>query len=613
MNTAVLCHLLGMGLVALLIRLGGGPEDLLTQSSVVGWLLVLTGLVLSIKSRPSDPGAVAARRWRLRSQAVGVAGLMVLTALGLDMLSGLGVNAEASGRIEVVAQALTALLLLVGTLPLITVDRVAVASPVKLPESRVSAAGFLGLSLALALALLVPLNHLASANNIRWDHSYFKTASPGDITLATIENLDEPIQAWLFFPHTLDVTEEIRTYFDLLDGPKFEVSYVDQALDTELARELRVQKNGVIALVLGTGDEQQVQRIRIGETLDKASRKLKKLDRDVSKALLSLAADPKKAYFTVGHGEMYWKKSSSTLPARTIEGMRDELKRLNFKITELGAIQGLASEIPEDADLVVVMGPTEAFMVEELTALDTYRRSGGALWLALDPGTEADMGAVLSPLGLAYDSPAMLVGDTNVWVATRRITDRYNIFTNKASTHPSVKTLSRNAKTRALLTPLAAPIKLLNNQSHKVEVTLRTLSEVWLDTSSNLQFDSKTEERKGWPLAVAVTGIEDDSGAGEFRVLVTGDATWASDLVLPLSMGNQEFLRDGLAWLVDQPASSGTVNSEKDVKIRHTKGDDAWMFYGTTLVIPVLIFGLGLVRVRSRRQAGVSASSRTKA
>jgi hypothetical protein len=91
-------------------------------------------------------------------------------------------------------------------------------------------------------------------------------------------------------------------------------------------------------------------------------------------------------------------------------------------------------------------------------------------------------------------------------------------------------------------------------------------------------------------------------------MLVTGDATWASDLVLPVSKGNQEFLRDGVAWLVDQPSQGGTVNDEEDVKIRHTKSDEAWMFYGSTLLIPVLFlwFGLARVRYRTRSKGGVA-------
>jgi hypothetical protein len=81
-----------------------------------------------------------------------------------------------------------------------------------------------------------------------------------------------------------------------------------------------------------------------------------------------------------------------------------------------------------------------------------------------------------------------------------------------------------------------------------------------------------------------------------------GDSTWASDLVLPLSMGNQEYLRDSIAWLVAEPSQGGTVNNEEDVKIRHTKKDDAWMFYGSTMLIPIVLLGFGMIRVRSRRK-----------
>jgi len=602
MSVPVILYLLGSGLVLLLIRLGGGPADPLFQAQGLGWLLIFAALIKVFRSTPSSDGAARARRWFIGCALVGVVALIGMVGLALDKLDLLGLEDAGRAQAEVVAQAVLALMWFASSIPLFTIDRVVVASPVMLPVGRVSEAGYGGLSVAFAIAVLFPLNYLAHENNVRWDHSYFKTASPGDVTLGTLDALDEPIQAWLFFPNTSDVTEEVRTYFDQIQSVNLEVAYVDQALESELAKELKVQKNGTIALVRGTGDDQQIQRIRIGDELERSERKLKKLDEEVSKALLKLASDPRQAYVTVGHGEMYWKKSASVLPARTIQSVRDELKRLNFKVTELGAAQGLASEVPEDADLVLVMGPTEAFLAEELAALDAYRAGGGALMVALDPRSKADMTDLLTPVGLSYSGEHMLVGDTNIWVATRRPTDRYNIFTNKVSTHPSVTTLSRNSRTRALLTPLASPLTQLDNPPFKVEITVRSLDEVWLDKTRNLRFDRGEEQRKGWPLAAAISDSEDDG----FRMVVMGDATWASDLVLPLSMGNQEYLRDAIAWLVAEPAQGGTVNNEEDVKIRHTKKDDAWMFYGTTLLIPVVLLGVGMVRVRSRRKEGAA-------
>jgi len=602
MSVPVMLYLAGSGVVLLLTRLGGGPTDPMFQAQGLGWLLILASLLNLLRTQPASDGAARARRWSIGCELVGTVALLGIVGLTLNQLDLLSLDEEGRARAEVVAQSLCALLWFLSTIPLFTVDRVQCASPVMIPVGRVSEAGYGGLSVALAISMLFPLNYLAHEHNVRWDHSYFKTASPGDVTLGTLDALDAPVQAWLFFPSTSDVTEEVRTYFDQIQSVNLEVAYVDQALEAELAKELKVQKNGTIALVRGTGDDQQIQRIRIGDELSKAERKLKKLDAEVSKALLKLAADPRQAYITVGHGEMYWKKSASVLPARTIQTVRDELKRLNFKVTELGAVQGLASEVPEDADLVLVMGPTEAFMVEELAALDAYRDGGGALMVALDPGSKADMAPLLSPVGLAYSGESMLVGDANIWVATRRPTDRYNIFTNKVSTHPSVTTLSRNSRTRALLTPLAGPLSQLDNPPFKVEITVRSLDEVWLDETRNLRFDREVEERKGWPLAAAISGPEDDG----FRMVVMGDATWASDLVLPLSMGNQEYLRDAIAWLVAEPSQGGSVNNEEDVKIRHTKKDDAWMFYGSTMLIPVFLLGMGMIRVRSRRKEGAA-------
>ncbi len=602
MSVPVILYLVGSGLVLLLLRLGGGTEDILFQSQILGWLLIVVSIAQATKTPAETEGAGAARRWVLTCQILGVVALLGVLALATDQLDLFGWPDEPRGRAEVIAQVVCALLWFGSAVPLVTVDRVRGASPVMLPSGRVRDSGYAGLSIALAIALLFPLNFLAHENNVRWDHSYFKTASPGDVTLGTLDALDAPIQAWLFFPSTSDVTEEVRTYFDQIESANLEVAYVDQALESELAKELKVQKNGTIALVRGSGEDQQVQRIRIGEELEKAERKLKKLDAEVSKALLKLAADPRQAYITVGHGEMYWKKSADVLPARTIQNVRDELKRLNFKVTELGAAQGLASEVPEDADLVLVMGPTEAFIDEELAALDAYRAGGGALLVALDPGVKADMSDLLKPVGLAYTGDSVLVGDTNIWVATRRPTDRYNIFTNKVSTHPSVTTLSRNSRTRALLTPLAAPLTQLENPPFKIEITVRSLEEVWVDETRNLRFDAASENRKGWPIAAAISGGEEDA----FRMIVMGDATWSSDLVLPLSIGNQEYLRDAVAWLVDEPAQSGTINNEEDVKIRHTKKDEAWMFYGSTILIPALLLGFGMLRVRSRRKEGAA-------
>ena len=62
------------------------------------------------------------------------------------------------------------------------------------------------------LCSLFPINYIAQEKNVRWDLGYFKTAMPGTSTISLAENLTEPIQAYLFFPNTSKVRQEIRTF-----------------------------------------------------------------------------------------------------------------------------------------------------------------------------------------------------------------------------------------------------------------------------------------------------------------------------------------------------------------------------------------------------------------
>ncbi len=600
MTPALLLHLVGSLLLLALVRTLGADDPV----TVIGWACLLGGLAYTIaKVRGSS------RRYTVISLLFGILALALMVGGQLGCVDALGLEQDGLKKAEVVLAGLWPLMWLCATFTLLSVERVRAANPIALPDARSRLAALAGLSTALALACLLPLNYLAHENNERWDHSYFKTATPGTSTQAIVENLANPVRVYLFFPHTSDVTEEIRTYFDQLEAPNLDITYADQALEGELAKKLKVQKNGTIALVRGEGEDAQIQRIRIGVQLDKARRKLKRLDEEVHKSMLKIVSDARTVYVTAGHGEMYWKRGTGKTSARLLSTFKKELRSLNFRVKELGPAQGLANEVPEGADLVIVMGPTQAFLPEEIAALQAYAAQGGSLLVALDPRSEADLSPLLADLGLAYEGKQLLVGEKNIWIPTRRITDKYNLITNKASTHPSVTTLSRQSRTSAFLAPVSAPLTTLPDPPHKVDITLRTLPEVFLDVDGDLRFDPTTEKKKGWPLAAAIAGTpvpEGEKGPPPFRAIVIGDATWASDMVLGIAPGNKAFVRDSMAWLVDEPGAAGTINDEEDVKIQHTREGEGWMFYGVTFLVPFGLLGLGLLRVRMRRMRGAS-------
>lgn len=600
------------GMIALLLgeRILGTGEGMHLAMSGLGVLAVLAALGATAR----DMSAAAdtqkgAHRQQLLFGLVGVAALLVYLASTDLIIDRLTLSEDGEHRLVVVLSALWPILWLAGTMPFIAIDRALAASPIAVVPLRVRELSYGWLSAAFALAMLFPLNFVSADMNERWELGYFKTAEPGTATQGVIGSLEVPVTAYLFFPAASDVTEEIQVYFDQLEDGNLTVEYVDHALDPELAKELKVRNNGYVVFVRGEGDEQQVERVKVGEDFDAAKRTLKKLDGEVYEALLKVARGPRVAYLTVGHGEMYWKSDLS--PDRKVNDLKKVLRQLNFTVKELGLTNGLASEVPEDATVVILLSPESALLDEEISTLNAYRERGGAMLIALDPGGP-ELDGLLTPIGVGFDPGPTLAIDANFIPLYNGPLDRVNLATNKFSSHGSVTTLSRNSKAAFVITPSAAVLEKLEPAVGKNNTTMRTLERAWADTNGNLKFDEAnlnpnegeialaSEERKEWPLAIAASGPS--TGESEFRVVVTADATWASDFLLLQNKGNAQLLIDSLAWLINDESSAGTVNDEKDVKIQHTKEGQGWIFYSTTFLLPLLLLVGGLARVRMRQK-----------
>lgn len=606
-------YLVGMGALFLGERLIGGDGAARWGLDAAGLLLVFGALGLVFRGLSSaGPDHKPSHQRAALFGIIGVVGVAVY-ALGIEpVVDALGFSdEEAEDRYETLLAAIWPIVWLSGVLPMLAVDRVLALHPVAVMAHRTRDAAVGALGVAFALSLLFPLNYLASEHNERWDFGYFKTARPGTSTLGMVGALEEPIAAYLFFPTSSDVTEELRTYFEALDeagGEQLVVSYVDHALEPELAKELRVRGNGHIALVRGEGDEQQVERIKIGEDFDAAKRKLKRLDEEVNKSLLKMARGKRVAYFTAGHGEMHW--DSGTDPMVKTSNLRKILRALNYSVKELTLAEGLGTEIPEDATVVVVLGPESDLLPEEQAALDAYRKRGGSLLVALEPDGGA-LPDVLGPMGVTFDPSVTLAHDSQYVPVTRQVSDRVNLVTNKFSTHASVTTLSRNSAQMVFIAPGAG---LLDEQAGggKTTATIKALDGTFGDVDGDYGFDSATEKRAVYKLAVAATGPIEDASVDwgdereEYRALVLADATWASDPVLTLdaNKANFQLVIDAVSWLAHDEALQGTIESEEDVKIQHAKAEQGWIFYGTGFIIPLGFFGLGLGRIRLRRRRG---------
>ncbi|MBP9086780.1 MAG: Gldg family protein [Kofleriaceae bacterium] len=539
---------------------------------------------------------------------------------------------------------------------------------------RVRDIGWSGLSIGLAAAFLMVTCNVANQKNIRRDVSYFKTSSPGDSTRAIVASSTEPLKVLLFFPAVNEVKAEVRNYFDALASAtgKVTVEEYDRLVAAELAAKYQVSKDGVAVLVRGEKSEALV----LGTDMERERRgtgKLRNLDREVNGALLKVMREKRKAYLTVGHGELNDRDSlapmlKDKIPERQATVMHEALAFLGYETIKLNP-SDLAVDVPKDATVVLMLGPAQALDAAELAALDRYLARGGRLLAALNPLGDAQLGSLESRLGIAFDR-TLLTDDKAYFPERGSSADFRNVATTQVSAHASTTTLSRANRVRL---PVVASGSL--NDAEFVGSTtagkpqrtyiIKTMDTTWADSTSNFAFDSATEKRARYNVGVAIEGprirlsaaeqAAADASAGSaakpavaghdahdhddtpgtdpkdkdgFRALVYGNANFFADAATtdPLGrmrktmIGGDFFVFDAVRWLGGEEVFSGEVVSEDDKPIKHTKSEDGAWFMLTIVGAPMLVLGLGLLgtwwrkhrRRKSRPRNITPATSETR-
>jgi hypothetical protein len=497
---------------------------------------------------------------------------------------------------------LTALPMLFGQLAL---------EPMRLSERvewrRVRSA--LGTGAALAMACGYATLFVFAAGGLAWraDFSYLRTARPSEATVKVAAGLAEPLRVIEFFPPVNEVEVEVDRYMRDLSAKTAGNVHVEQAdrLQTPtLAKDMNVTQDGTVVLVRGAGKETLTFPIVLAD----ARAKLKTLDADFHRALLKVLRERRTAYLTVGHGELNDTHEHEE-SGRSGSAMKQLLERLNFTVRTLGVAEGLATQVPKDATVVVVAGPSDPLAQQEVDTLHKYLDGGGHVLIAVDPDAKGGQEPLAAAAGLTFHAD-VLCDDRNH--AARRMNESDNgiIFTNRFSSHPSVATLSRLGS-RALFFIDAGWLEAAAGASP--DFIVRSLTTTFADKHKNFKLDEPDEKRAAWNLAAAVSkklGDAKDKAALEMRAVVLADADVLSDAAMmnpSVANGNPQFFADVMKWLGGDEANIGVMpDTGEDVRIEHTKQTDTALFYSTIFGAPAIVLGFGLVftrRSRRRRKA----------
>jgi ABC-type uncharacterized transport system involved in gliding motility auxiliary subunit len=233
------------------------------------------------------------------------------------------------------------------------------------------------LGTGLLLVILGFLAFLSTRYHWRFDWSEAQVHSLSDQTQKLLAGLDSDVEVVAFFP-TLD-TRPVREILDryAYQSPRFKVQYVDPNERPELlARyDISPEKLGNGLVYVGLGGES----VEVAEVTEE----------NVTNAMVKLSRrGEKKVYFVEGHNEHAFEGEAGSQKdgfSRAADALRNE----NYRVEKL--LLASKADVPEDADAVVIPGPTRPFLGSEREALLRYLERGGALLVLLDPRAQTDL------------------------------------------------------------------------------------------------------------------------------------------------------------------------------------------------------------------------------
>jgi hypothetical protein len=445
-------------------------------------------------------------------------------------------------------------------------------------------------SAVIGLLIVLLINFLAVRYRERWDLTRTQTFSLHPATVRVLEQIDRDVDVYGFFPERSMEFTQVRSQYEkfAFEQPRIRVTVADPNKRPDLVSELGVTGNEMTVVKAG-------ERMSFFPGYDEAT---------LAAALLEVTREQAKVvYWMIGHGERTLDQSGGE-GYRRFEG---DLVKSFFKVRAFSL--GPGETVPDDASLVVVADPREAFRDEEIEALDAYLRGGGRLLVMADirldqPGSHP-LERLLEQWGVRPQQ-AVLVDPReekmqaypNLLMATP---DRFG-------GHETVSGLQG----KRLVTQTARPIEffqLIEDQQIFHHVLVRggrgTYAETELEEfRDNPEIDERERARARQnppPPAVSVLAYRDfgrQEGsvlASEARLAIVGDADFAKDEYYD-SGANGEFMLNLVRWMTGDEVLIRREGEETYAKLAMTiEPDQRRLVRLVFLIEAAFVFMLGWV------------------
>jgi ABC-type uncharacterized transport system involved in gliding motility auxiliary subunit len=326
------------------------------------------------------------------------------------------------------------------------------------------------------------------------------------------------------------------------------------------------------------------------ERIEKQSEPVR--EEDITNALMKIVKGERKTiYFTQGHGE----KSIDDMEKSGYSSAKAGLEKENYVLKSLNLVQ--ENKVPDDASVVVMLGPTSEPFPNELDLLDGFLNKGGSVAILLDPPPGAGLNDFMKKWSIDVGNNIVLdssgvgrlfgAGPQIPLVTTyshHKITEHFNVMT----FFPLVRSI----------TPLKPPVAGIN-----VEPLLSSNERSWGETdmkSTSAKFD-EGKDLKG-PVSLAVVATKDLGESKKARMVVYGDSDFASNATFGLQ-GNGNLFLNTISWLAqDESFISIRPKNPDDRRLTMTEAQGRLVSFIVLFFLPVGVLASGISVWMKRRK-----------
>lgn len=439
-------------------------------------------------------------------------------------------------------------------------------------------------STALSIAIVAALGFFAARNPVRFDWTETGVHSLSDQTKKLLAGLERDVEVTALYGRVEQIQVEPILERYGYESERFRYTLADPNERPDLVESLGIDRERLAQGILhvAIGDEQTV----VDEVSEQA----------MTNAIVKITrTGEKKVYFLTGHNERPVEGPGADEPTgfgRAAEALANE----NYTVAPL--LLATSGAVPEDADALVIAGPTRPHLPQEEAAIERYLEAGGSVLVMVDPNANTNLYGGLARWGVDLGADV--------------IVDRLQALFGRATT-PLVAEYPAHPINEGLREPTvfhqARSVRARPDARDRFDEIARTSAESWAERDLSDGRAERGPDDLAGPVPVAVAGTfavagTEENGEGEGgRLVVFGDSDFVTNQLID-AYRNRDLFVNSVNWLLgDVEAISIRPSLARASRFNPSQEQFGTIRYLSLFVLPELIAVIGVGAWWWRRKA----------